>query len=652
VLLLAVLLIAGAVWFAMPRNDPAVGGGDVAPVAKIDAPAAPVAAPLDPTRSATRDAAPPREDTISSPSEANEAREAAPTAEQAVLRVVLRGLHPKVPWTTPLRLEFVGLYDTNGAVHSDDVVPDADGRAQFVLPPWWTRCRHGRIGVKCDRYRASDHQWMGSIDPTTELVIDVQVIAELRGRVVDMRGKPVLANVVAFPGGDTPKNASVAMIASNPEGQWSLPVPPDEPVLLVAQPLRRMFEHRIVWEGQPDGAAPPPPDPAASLLPGSRVASCPAGDLTEVPDIVVPDAMLLHGLVRWDDGAPIAGAQLRLEPTGGEELALPNTSNVRRHPNGRFATTSFAATDANGAFTLPMLPGTEANVRLMSVGSMLLLANRDVVQPVRGSTIEFRMPRPVTFRVTADGASEREATFEVEAWSYPMRSESDSLAIVPNGPLRIRARKETRCSPWLDCGPAAAGKTIDLALEARLHPVTIVFEGADPGPFLSLAWRTTDGRRGAESVFREPADAPVRLFLESGRYRMQIDGRGLMEASLLFPSDAEFVVDDAPVTVPLRLRVGGTIVVHAWHGNGTQVAGTCRVLAANGEDVTDVFLPRQNADAKRGAPGEMTTGGPHRLARVLEPGEYEMVFQFPTFGERREKVTVRAGEIAEVRVRL
>lgn len=652
ILLFAVLLLGGAaMWFAMPRNEPAVGDANATQRTNVgDAVATPANAAIESRPLAASEVTPPTHDATPSPT--NEAREAAPTEEQAVLRVVLRGLHPKVPWTTPLRLEFVGLYDTNGAVHSDDVVPDADGRAQFVLPPWWTRCRHGRIGVKCEHYRATDHQWMGSIDPTTEIVIDVQVLAELRGRVVDARGKPVLANVVAFPGGDTPKNGSVGMVGTNPEGQWSLPVPPDEPVLLVAQPMRRMFEHRIVWEGQPDGTAPPPPDPAAGLLPGSRVASCPAGGLTDVPDIVVPDAMLLHGLVRWDDGAPIAGAQLRLEPTGGEELTLADSSSLRRHPNGGFATTSFAATDTNGAFTFPMLPGTEANVRLMNVGATLLLANRDVVQPVRGSTIEFRMPRPVTFRVTANGASEREATFEVEAWSYPMRSESDSLAIVLNGPLRIRARKEMRCSPWLDCGPAAAGTTIDLALEQQLQPVTIAFEGAPVGLFVTLSWKCSDGREGTETVLRNPPDAPVQLFLEKGRYRLRLASEGLLDQSLLFPAETDVVVDDNPVNLTFPIRAGGTIVVHAWHDNGSQIAGTCRVLAANGEDVTDAFLVRQNLDMKRGAPGELTTGGPHRLARVLEPGEYELVFQFPTLGERREKVTVRTGEIAEVRVRL
>ena len=641
VLLFAVLLLGGtAMWLAMPRNEPAIGDADATQRANDrDAVAAAATAAMRSHETAAPDATP----TTTRDEAPNVARERAPTENQPILRVVLRGLHRDVPWTAPLRLEYVGLYDTNGAVHRDDVVPDAEGRAQFVLPTWWKRCRHGRITAENDRYRSSGHEWMSTPDVDTEIVIDVQVLAELAGRVLDARGEPANAIVTAFRFA-AGRNFAVATTTPTRDGTWRMPTPPDGDLLVVAQPTGR-GEFDVQFSSPPDSPRRRSPEPTSVIsLPTSRRVTCRAGAVVAVPDLVLPEATTLRCTVLWSDGVPIQHASVKFVPRGGEILGIPDGTSVQVRDDGRLTTSAFARTDANGAVELPLLASTEGEVQLVAVPG-LVLAGGNVVQPVTSTTLEFRLPRPVTLRATTNGTVVRGASFESQEWTGAMHLDSGACGFVPSRPLRVRAAEWSRCSAWFDITAADAGKTVDLELEKRRLEVSVVLEGRSVGTSERFEWEARDGSKGYDVLF--PEAGRFRMFFEPGTYRLNIGTSG----GIMLPIHTEFTVDRERVTLTLPVRYGACLIVDARDRSGTNVGGTCRVQNASGEDVTAEFVADRLDDRRRGQPGELLPGSPCHMDRTLPPGDYELLFDLPTVGVRRQRVTLREGERAEILVR-
>lgn len=645
-MLLAALLLGGVVWWTLAtRSEPDVARSHFTlPPQNGDAPPAPA---TDEFASAE---ATPSSSIRERPVAANAANgdDAAPAA---LLRVRLRGLHPDAPWTTPLDLHFTFESWATNATHIDRATVASDGLAQFALPTWWRRGAAGRITASDPRYRSIDHRWTGAIDVTQELVVDVQVVAELHGRVVDARGKPVIAYVAAFPFADAAKDIGLGTTATDTKGEWRLQVPPGESLLIVAQPtwpglnvVRRTSTSFSSYEMRDGGA---------QLLPASQHATCVAGAVTELPMLVLPDATALRGSVRWEDGAPIVDAWAQLLPRGGTELHVQDSTSVRRHDNGRFATSAQAKTDANGAFVLPMLDNSSADVQLVTLGDAADLANRHVVQPITGSTVEFRLPRAITLRAMANGEPMRDASFEVDSWQRPIRTTKGTLAIVPNAAFRVRATKDTLCSSWRDVGPADASATIDLPLTANgAGEVKLAFEGGSSLGTIYIAWRSSDGREGGQFV-RQVDSASTSLFLEPGRHRLVFGEHGRLWNQIWFvPFETDVVVGAEPVTVTIPARRGGALFVHATDERGIHVAGTCRVFDTKHDDVTDVFAVDRYAGPVVGAPGELLVDGPNRLTRILPPGEYELLLDFPGRGQRRERATLREREITRVHVRL
>lgn len=473
-------------------------------------------------------------------------------------------------------------------------------------------------------------------EPT--VVPDVRVIAELRGRVVDARGQPVAATVTAFcERGGT--HVSIGATDVGWDGAWHLRVLPDEALLVVAQPIGHGTATPLpkapFAPGNPERQ---PKD--TNLLPASRPATCKAGNVEDVPDLVLADATELHVFALWSDGAPIAGAQVQLLPRDGEALRIEDGSFVHREVDGRVTTTSNTVTDTRGAASLPMVAGARADVELILP---FVSPPARFVQAITDTAVEFRISRPVTLRAMTNGKPALYASFAVQGWTDAVHTSGETCQIMVDAPLRVRAMRKDRRSPWIDIGPEAAGRTIDLELAPDgLREVRVTLEGVRAG-YVGLQWRTADGTTDSDEMMWKPGWWHA-LWLPPGRCTVRVTS-GLRTETVVDVGD-----DTTAVTIPVRHGAG--IVVHAKDDSGWYFAGTCQIVAANGDDVTSTFTMERDLHKVHGARGEIVVGGPNRMDRVLPAGEYELHFDILGRGPRSERVTLREGEVTNVRVRL
>ena len=137
----------------------------------------------------------------------------------------------------------------------------------------------------------------------------------------------------------------------------------------------------------------------------------------------------------------------------------------------------------------------------------------------------------------------------------------------------------------------------------------------------------------------------------SSEYRTSSAGPGGGERNgmYLLPIERDIDVGAAKVELRLPAAFGGTFTFSATDSSGLHVAGTCRVLAADGSERNERFLVR---GVRQGEPGELLGGGVNEFTSILAPGDYELQLDFPEHGARRTRMTIKPREVTEVRVRL
>ena len=640
---LGALLLAGAVWLVSSRSEPKLDLTNERTAARDAASSA------TPANSALRD--PDRSDATARELAASSPPAATEPARQ-VLRVRLRGLHPDAPWTAPLRL----VADLNaqsgkpGSDHDARAIVDAEGRAEFVLPEWWPDANRGHIDAEDEHYQPLLHRWSGTFDAANELVLDVQVTAILEGRVVDARTTPIAnAMVVAYPmAGGVPADELLASTGVIGDGTYELRVPPNVPLFLMAV---RVVPKRVRMPAIP--SARPASIVEDTVTPGSCTIAGVVDARTRAPDLVLRDAAKVEGTARWNSGEGLQGATVHLLPRGGLTLHTPGDLAVQRHDDGSLTTIASARTDEFGKFVLPATAGVAADVALGTLFDMHVIGGsptRAVVPPQR---VEFVVPRPVALHATKNGRRVAKPRFEFDD-ARPATGNSDGeLDVVLFESTRVRASHNRSRSAWQDLTVEQAGTTIALELADALSPVSIEFEGDFRVRNATIEWSSSDDRRGRQHVMRDDTGGPFELFLEPGQYRLRIGpGGGERNGVFLLPVERDVAVDAEPVKLVLPAVFGGTFVLIATDPNGLHVAGTCRVVAANGDDVTDHFTVDRNGSSPQGRPGEVMSGGPNRFTRILAPGDYELECDFVEHGARRGRVTIKPREVTEVRIRL
>ena len=659
----ALVVLAFAAWCITMLHDPPVpepeapGGRDGS-----DERTASVAA--DPT-------VPGKADTTEAPLVDREAPAitSATDAEPEIVRVRLRGLHPEAPWNAPLQL--VRRYESlvAGGSQIGTAKVDASGLASFHLSGWQPtrRDQHGKILGKDANYRPFEHSWSGALDTTREIVVDVHATATLTGRVLDTRGAAVpAARVRAFANHDASLGLDpLGESDTGPDGTWILRVPPDVPLTLVVQPMD--LSGTVTLPDRGSGLRAMSDRPHRELLPAARHAIGTVGRPTRLPDLVLPDAATIRGVVRWSDGAPVPGALVSLRDANLATLPVGDGVQVGTLGEGSLVPVAAVETAADGTFALPSVPATSVELVLRRIPGKALVGQPLVVTAQPGQRAEFVVPLPITFRVVHAGTALPEAAVEIEGFTLPPaqvragleehviempRTLRSGATVVAFDQRRVRGRHERLGSAWTTIGPELAGATIQLETAEGRHPVSIVFDGPIALRSTVVAWQRTDGQTGQETVDREFLSQSLRLFLEPGRYRLRIHER-CIDAKAPFLAPIERDVDVAATTRPIRIPVvvGGRLVVHAMDRRGLFVAGTCNVRSADAGIVAGCF--ETTGEVRRsGQPGELLPGSPNRFAPILPPGDYELHFDFGPLGTRREMVKIRPREISDVRVQL
>ncbi|HZN40349.1 MAG TPA: hypothetical protein VFD82_16200, partial [Planctomycetota bacterium] len=420
IVLAGILALVAVAWIAKQSSEPQV--------------AAPEAARHEPG------ATPAREHQLL-PDRTNEPRTAVVAADPsqqvaaAVLRVRLRGLHAKAPWTASLHLDVDG-QDAAGQWldHDTQATPDAVGRCSLTLPSWYhaTTQGKGRIVARDPRYLALQHRWEGTLDPAQELVLDVQVVAVIEGRITDMRGNPVpAARVCAFAIRDgEPTDPKLADEIADGDGRYRLGAPPDVPLLLVALPM------------QDDPSTKPAPRPhrqlgdravmRSDLLPATKRSSCTVG-VVSTEDFALPDATPITGVVRWSNGTPVAHATVGAS-RGARVIAISPTAAMRMLPGGSVLPLAQTETDEQGQFSLPGVQGTAVDVEVVHLPGALLLDDPPRQTTVPLQQCELSVALPITLRVRHAGAAAPYAEIDLER-TVTRTGDNGELAIVTTRPL-------------------------------------------------------------------------------------------------------------------------------------------------------------------------------------------------------------------------
>ncbi|HEX6813805.1 MAG TPA: hypothetical protein VF384_19445 [Planctomycetota bacterium] len=560
----------------------------------------------------------------------------------------MRGLHPKAPWTTTLRLRLDGYDETarQRHVHDDEATPDADGRCSFPLPTWYQAVTQTRLEARDPNYVRLLRHVEGIIDPAHELLLDVQVVAIIEGRVVDKDGRPVPgAGIGAFAIRDgEPTDPVLAGDTAKDDGRYRLGAPPDVPLLLVALPFK---------ETRP-GRYKTPQDLRAmrsDLLPVTKRVSGAIG-VVGTEDFVLPDATPITGVVRWQNGRPVENATVIVLSRPDPLLRISDSYAVHVLPSGAVLPLAQADTDQQGQFRLPGVEGAAVDVSVRSLpGDAVLLEDFPTRRCTPPRPVELTVTLPITLRVRNAGAAAPHAELDFER-TTARAGDDGELAVVTTRPVRVRATREGLQSPWITLLPESAGTAIDLELRAALTEVAIEFEGEFRVRNTTIAWRSDDGREGREHLVRDDNSGPFRLFLPPGRYHLSAGpGGGERNGIFLLPVERDVEVGQAPRQLTLPALFGGRFTVHATDSSGLYIGGTCRVVDASGKDVTDRFTV-QAEGGDIGAPGELLPGSPNDFTAILPAGEYLLTFDFRDHGAREHRLVIRPREVAEVRVRL
>jgi RNA polymerase sigma factor (sigma-70 family) len=646
------------VWPAVPAPVPAAVGAAPSAAALAVAAAADRAADAAPAVADRRDATPATNGSVAAP------------AAVAPLRVRLRGLHPDAPWTAPVRLELRDGPGGDGAPRHDAAAsPAADGTLALALPPWHARAVESALLADDPRYAPVALRAPRPFDSGAELVVDVQVVAVLTGRVVDADGRPVpAARVIAYRTEDgLPANVTVGETNTNAAGEFAVKAPPALPLAVVAVAMHEAAAdgHRVV---RADGAIADNGRVRADLVPTWVAASGGVAEPTRLGDVVLPAPALLTGVVRWSDGAAMPRAFVNVYASGGRTLLLGTAIGhytITVAADGRVATGNSVRADQAGAFTAAVPAGVGMAVTAQPASGAWNAVGGAAVRVVAPQHVEIVVPRPIALAVVRDGKPAPRATVRLE--SAPGRR---SLGVQTNrtderGEMLLQLGDEHVVVTALDgprrsapraLSPDDVGRRFELVLDQQLAELRVDVRGDVAVRNVQLQWKRADGSfGGSERLRRDDATVPFRVHVEPGPWRLFVGPTpGDAASPFLLAADRAVDVPEGGLDVVLPAEFGGELHVAATDAAGVHVAGTCRLVDATRAELLPTFLvwSAHRTWGSRGVPGELKAGGPNECERTLPAGDYEMSLDFGARGSRRERVTIRPREVTVVRVRL
>ncbi len=332
----------------------------------------------------------------------------------------LVGVVPAAPIDAPLEIRFDGRVDGVRREHEARIPVQPDGRFRLVLPPWANDCERFDLRIDFHGLWYSDltKRFEGELQrDASELLLEVQPIGIVTGRVVDGDGEPVVAaRIVAMDPREAEDPGEMTTLFgqtnSGSEGAFLLKVRCEGPTILLALPMQeaslsglRLQMMRPVNEQELVADAPVTDCNAHrdDLLPAYREAEIVFGRQTDLAPIALDVPSPITGRVVDPKGDGIPGLGVWWLPQDARRYAYVAGRNLALWDDDRAGWAWRGLCGDDGRFGLWANPGRPGVCRPSKIdgGNLPWLTPVPAIAPTH---VELRLERRVTIRLLRDGA--------------------------------------------------------------------------------------------------------------------------------------------------------------------------------------------------------------------------------------------------------
>jgi hypothetical protein len=566
------------------------------------------------------------------------------------LMVQLHGLHRDAPWTTSLHIE---LNDRGRRRIFDDFQGSApvqkDGRCYLPLPEWWQPGIRVKLRVHGNNtgYREVAHRNQGNLRFVDVLVLDVQPVAELSGKVMDSRGDPIAnARISAFAvQAGQPSGKTVGSVSTNENGDYLLRAPPDMPLMIIATAMQASA---MRWRGADDitdnGQL------RGDVLPANRAVQLTINYPGTECDFTLADAAKVTGIIQWPNLEPVRGAHVRFTGSQGTKLELSPSAEIHWQTNGTIVANGTTSVDRAGRFTIPASPGAQLDLRVVNANDFLTVGDLMLYSVVAPIEQIITVPYPVTMRAIHQGQLVPHARMLMHGLP-PIRTRADGTlsALVATNAM-VRAERGALRSPWQSISSSQLRQTIDFEMVNELAMLHVEFEGELPVRNAAFHWKCDDGRKLTERLHRGDNSGPFEIWLEPGNYELRVGPTtGERNGTFLLPITRKFQIRRTNASEPalrldLHAKLGGKFALQVLDENSQYLSGKLLARSSRGKE----YIMQMTGDGEPGSfRDELTT-----CQDNLPPGPYELVIDLGARGVHRRYVTIKQRETSSVALRL
>lgn len=580
-------------------------------------------------------------------------------ASDRLWRVRLTGLFPGVPWSSQLTL----VVEDRRHI---DVLIDEHGTGTFE-PPAIARnpaFQMLRIVANDPNYEiARNGRRMDDLQLYGEDSFEVRPISLLRGRVLRPPGFDGEVRVRAFPmTTDGPSEAEIARTGVDGQGEYVLRVPPDAPMLVVADAV----DHSRHRSGPFTGFAPniaqlfggrdgvDHRDADATTVPASLQAEGTFGQPRRIADLQLTRAERLTGRVTYADGSAVADLWCTTRPVD----AASWRGDLQWNGTRVFATNN-GYTDANGNFTVWLPPGVPFVVTATSTNPLLLAGEPSTTASAPGHVQLTAPGDPVTIEVVRDNRAAK-AVVVIDGMEVPTDDQGRLAVTLGSQAVRVQARTPKLAAVPQLLRPGSRPSTVRLELEPEiLADARIRLRAERPILQAVFCWQPVAGGRTRRMHASRKSEAePFAMEVPPGDYRLEVlaDPDATPAASpgrYLRFAPTTCIVAASGLAADYEVALGGKLALTVLDRSGTPVRASFTLTDSAGTAHAPQTAGRTaSGDLQVAPPGEVLPVPRSEIVDVLPHGRYELVVDTGRGREQRSTVTVEACRTAHETIRL